>query len=651
VTPANKSRLLMLTLVGDRFVVNDDRNDPVDDIVVDTGLVSYLSRRCELRDAQVQYGHSRFDSAVYVSRSDPTTAYLAIAEDDDREPERRSQKLSSGLTAYAGWLQERLRKYDHEHAISERDLFHSFVRPNLSLRGKGSEATHTVDWERLQDIHHVVVLGAPGAGKTSLLRRVAVERADAMVETGSRIVPLYFALRSASEHDLSERGLRDLLCAHDPRANFDQLASSGEILLLFDGLDEVLDTHRGRIAQAIQHLTLTYPRLRIMVSSRSVSYKSELSDFATVDVLPFSQSQIHEWVWLNEPNPHVWTEFLTQVDQNAQVADMVSNPLLLSIAFYMFRSEAIVPRERASLFAYFVRALCEDWDRTRGIQRSALWRNPRSLFAYVCRLSYDLGERNEETFDAADALRHRPSFFGSTDPEVALQALAEKSGLIEQDLPGQWRFTHTALRDFLAGEYLVSSAVDASELIRDHLGTPRGRSVWTLACGAALEADPLVRLQMHTADELSGKDAALLVDALRQDLEVLEDVTVDAAALISVVLERELSGAVVATRAGGPVDNAHLERGLLDIMLRTEHTDAVAWLVVAILGARGAAFANVLRRRLLESALAPVRAIGVLLDTPQPLTAEFCGNGDDRLLRIRFEQPSGLPVGYPQRKR
>lgn len=646
-------RLLRLRRAGDRFVEHAEAVALEDEAHIDRGLTRYLTQKCKVRHAKVELRGSEVSRRVYVMRSDPDTAYLPMYE-DETEPghEHRSEALDSSLAEHVTALLDRLRRYDHEHAVAERDLWSTFVRPTLQLREHSADPPRAIHWEHLQELRHTVILGAPGAGKTSLLRRLASECADSLLDTRAAAVPVYVELRDIPAEGLTGRAFRNMLLEEsrqNAEADLERLARSGDLLLLFDGLDEVIDTERPKVAQSIRELAASYPSARVIVSSRTLGYRGDLAGFATVDLLPFSDAQIKEWVWLSDPEPGHWTDFLTQVRENAQVGELVTNPLLLSIAFFMYRSRTVVPRERAALSEYFVRALLGDWDRTRGVQRSALWRNPRSLLAYVCWLAYDLSERGEETFTVDDVVRRRPSYTGLTEPPIALQALAEKSGCIERVGPSRWTFTHAALRDYLAGEYVVSSSVDASELIRGHLGSPRGRSMWLFACGAALDADPLVQLHMQGVGALTCADAALLVEALRQDLEVPQEVVERAAAVIARVLERELSAGcaevleIDASAETGRNSDLHLE-----IILRSDasSSSAILRLVAAIIGARGSVFAQALREHLLDVTRTRTasHAIGQLLDLDEPLAVDLEDRGGARVLRVRVEPPTGLPV-------
>jgi NACHT domain len=639
------SRLVALVLVGDRFVEAEEPFDIFDDVpTIEDGIASYLLADCELMHRDVEIEGTRGEAPIYISRRNPTLGYVVLPTSEPQMRPSQQIELTPKLEAYLIALTSQLRRFDHEHARGPRDLWHSFVRPRLALKQPDDVSEHEIPWEHLQGIQKAIVLGPPGAGKTSLLRRVGAHYAEAILETGVGVIPVYVELRHLSGPNVSMARLRDIATTVGD-FQFEHAASTGELLLLLDGLDEIIDTDRSQVADAIGGIAAANPRVKVIVSSRAVGYHGEFSDFATIQVLPFGQAQVNEWVWLSEPNPDLWTEFLGQVAQNQDVGDLMFNPLLLSIAFYMFQASAIVPRERAGLSQYCVRALSDDWDRARGVQRSHLWRNPRMLFAYVCWLAYELNEREADTFSENDALRRRPSFFGSTQPGFALQALAEKSGIIAKTRSGEWAFTHAAIRDYLAGEYIAAGPHEAAAILREPLGSPRKRSTWMFACGAALQADPLIQWHMRAGNDLSGGDAALLVDALRQDLEVLEDVVKRGAQLVMHVLERELADASVMERENAVQTTA---TGAIEIVLGSGESQTVKWLVAAVLGARGAAFADTLRNHLVQSDLLPVAMIGGLLDADQPMVAELEYRDKSRVLTLRPGRPDGLPLS-PER--
>lgn len=79
----------------------------------------------------------------------------------------------------------------------------------------------------------------------------------------------------------------------------EELLKTGGILLL-DGLDEIpeAELRRTQIKQVVEDFAKTYPRCRIMVTSRTYAYQEDwrLSGFSEAILSPFNKGQISSFV-------------------------------------------------------------------------------------------------------------------------------------------------------------------------------------------------------------------------------------------------------------------------------------------------------------------------------------------------------------------
>jgi NACHT domain-containing protein len=636
------SRVLALVLRGGRYVEDHTfRTAPERDAMtyVNSATAAYLARYCDLDEREVELRGARGRAPVYVTRTEPDRGYIVVPSgdyDDFTAPDALTDTLAEFVHVTSG----RVSTFDHEHSAGRaRDIRMHFVRPRLEPCSPGEPAGRHVEWDELKDVTHAVILGEPGAGKTSLLRRLAADYTDAFVDRGVGVLPLYVQLRQVSRKGASLRTLADVsaLGGFDP--HIELADTSRDLVLLLDGLDEIVDSDRDVVANDIKALINRNPRIKVIISSRSVGYRGAFSEFREFRLLPFNVDQRNEWVWLSEPDPAVWTEFVTQLEQNRDIAQLVANPLLLSITFYLYQTKALVPRERAGIAEYWVRALSDDWDRERRVQRTQLWSNPRAIFAYLCRLAYDLNVRNEDVFYLHDAVPLASRVFDVEDSDGAFRALAERSGLLAPSGDGGWTFTHLVIRDYLAGEYIAAGEPNAAGFVKGHLESTRRRSTWLYACGAALQADSLVNEHLAPVENVTIEDAALLVNSLRQDPEVVAAVVAAGADLIRAVLERELGGAHLEYLKEG-------EKGEDEHVAFVVSENALTLLVQAILGSRGAAFGSALSTSFESSQVPVLVVIGRALEAAHPLTVEVAQAGSAWRLRMRRSEPDGLPVEW-----
>jgi len=190
-------------------------------------------------------------------------------------------------------------------------------------RARAWERTTTepaVDLIAKSDERLLVVLGDPGAGKSSLTRFALLRLlADAPV-AGSPLAALHGHLPFLIElRDFvlveSDRHCSDLLsyldyCGRSLNFGFTAAAlerhlAHSRALLIIDGLDEIFDAgRRKRMAEQIIGLAVRYPALRVLVTSRIAGFddhpfRAAGFDIATLADLTPAQVEVFTQVWFS----------------------------------------------------------------------------------------------------------------------------------------------------------------------------------------------------------------------------------------------------------------------------------------------------------------------------------------------------------------
>lgn len=135
-------------------------------------------------------------------------------------------------------------------------------------------------------VQHIVLLSAPGTGKTTTLIQIARR----MIETGP--VPVFVPLGAWAEsgRDLFDWASRRRSYEALSSAHLKFLAEHGELALFLDGWNEVPEAARRRLIQEMEELETQFPLLKVVMSSRRTALDVLLAG-RRISILPLSDDQ------------------------------------------------------------------------------------------------------------------------------------------------------------------------------------------------------------------------------------------------------------------------------------------------------------------------------------------------------------------------
>jgi hypothetical protein len=424
-----------------------------------------------------------------------------------------------------------------------------YVEPRLFPDRDGTDADSLTLVDLLL-MRRAVVMGGPGAGKSTLVRRLARTLAVAgeggtPAATPMIVIANEFAESLRLEPDMSLR--RYLTTRLSPRFGsfFAEELELGRATVLIDGLDEVADESlRMRTATLAGNFTHEYPNVGLIATSRRVGYRSPASwaSFAELKIAPFDSDQISDFIgrWaailrdqeFNQPDANLLIE---DIARSERVRELAGTPLLLTILVLLWNRGTRLPQHLAELYDLATMTLLRDWP-ARRLGRSF---DERQMLGLLQPVALDLVARGETTVGEADLLTRWGTAFAElegltsevearTRAKELLRLIGEHTGFFvevgREAGERRYGFLHKSFAEYLAAlelsEQWDSEALDLApylhvvrwrhvvELFAAHIGL-RSQGAASSVVQAILAADapfekylrPKAALVVHLMDQ------------------------------------------------------------------------------------------------------------------------------------------------------
>ncbi|MBD2100689.1 NACHT domain-containing NTPase [Leptolyngbya sp. FACHB-261] len=204
------------------------------------------------------------------------------------------------------------------------------TRPHYPL----APGTSVIEVFELPDVAgKLLLLGAPGAGKTTMLLDLAKQLIARNEEDFEQPTPVLVNLSSwqKNEQSIFDWLVAELKLKYGVRADIGQRwLRERKLLPLLDGLDELASERQAKCVEAINEWLQSDERPRhVVVCSRLEEYESHETSLnlnGAICLLPLEQFQIKEYL-LRVTGPELWQS----IASDPALLDLAQTPLLLSI--------------------------------------------------------------------------------------------------------------------------------------------------------------------------------------------------------------------------------------------------------------------------------------------------------------------------------
>jgi predicted NACHT family NTPase len=405
--------------------------------------------------------------------------------------------------------------------------------------------------EAIQRYSSLMILGKPGSGKTTFLKRLAL----LCLENDSRLdfngVPFFIPLKRIADFlKQNAEGLpkpKDLIhylaLAHQEKNNdnksinlavLESVLIAGRGLILLDGLDEVSDSDYQQVESMINYLLSEYPNNRIVITCRIAAYKHLYSQLTDVEIADFNDNQVDRFVeqWFKNQVTSSQTvnlsksrRFLEKIKDksNQSIKELTKSPLMLTLLCLEFSDFGDFPRNRAELYERGIRVMLYKWDIGRDVNRGEIYRNlslERKIyllssiaFKYFNDQSYFFKQDHLEDMISSyierfsDTKKRQGS---DTNASRILKAIEAQHGLLIERAFGVYSFSHLTFQEYFTANYIKSkNNQDIFIQMIENISDSRWNDVFILTVQILPDADDFLMLMKQKVDKILADNRTL----------------------------------------------------------------------------------------------------------------------------------------------
>jgi HEAT repeat protein len=336
--------------------------------------------------------------------------------------------------------------------------------------------------ELLRHSTKAIVTGAPGSGKTTLFKYLALQahekekRLVVWLELKAIDKPLFSqAEKAAARYDnliLQELWLKHLkiqLLLSDAeikllRQHWHERLKANEIAILLDGFDELQDEAiEGRLNKSVGQFVSALHNNTVLISTRPYAqHKLDYEGLRKLEIEPLNPRQIEAFLSCYYPNEAAAKSLLKTLREHSTLRELLHVPLLLGIILRLYRENRFTD-ERLKLYETIITDLVHELDRSKSVNRIFKISDERLRLDFLKFLAFErllrdpLHEEDQEVSRIVfsyDLLKEKARIFlmqeqlSQNPRDLADDALA--TPLLLEISANLFAFTHLTLQEYLA---------------------------------------------------------------------------------------------------------------------------------------------------------------------------------------------------------
>ena len=346
---------------------------------------------------------------------------------------------------------------------------HSFVHYKQKDADEEIKSDKLDVLEVMKEHRHLVILGGPGTGKTTLMQWLLLKYAYGQMKekVGETLIPVFIALRSLE----IGQSVDDLLAEVLKQNHFKKGDSfirkqmeKGKCLLIFDGMDEIVDeaTRKKFIHDICNTYGNLYGKSRLLITSRTEGYPNDPfpGSFREREILELDMEQVRNFIHgilKPEDKPE---GLIQQIEKSEGLKKFVTNPLMLSLLTFVYQeSYQKLPSDRVKVYNKCMQLMLQDRDTSKGIYEYRNQFDPDDKELLLGKLAYDFSLEKKWRFTEKELLRHwkknLPPNLKESQLKRLLREVCKANGILKHISSKDLSFLHRTFQEYFAAKEII----------------------------------------------------------------------------------------------------------------------------------------------------------------------------------------------------